>query len=681
MRTPGTQAEPEPLDLSEKGRRDGQPISLDRRLFMKFTAFGRCRDPERAARALAQAKIEGVLYADANDPQGIGIMAPSEDPELFVAALRQVLTEEPFAALEHKPEFDMLGRSYSIGYEPDLEETLLLRPGASSSIPHSPGPSGTHCSAQRNFRHWRPTISAASSPSTERSRIATAPEATRPTFVSRATASTRMTTTSSSDCSDRSSIRFPRSCRKCAKPSRRRSISIASVRSSSARYLAERPLTRPTHPTEHAVGHDRGAHDYDAVLVVSFGGPEGPADVLPFLDNVFRGLRVGDETKQRIAARYEAFGGVSPINAHTRTFIAALKEALDRHGPALPIYWGNRNWHPHLRETVAQMAHDGIGRAIAYVTSTFSSYSSCRKYREDLYEAAATLPNAPIIDKLGSGFNHPGFIAAVCDRVGAALEQIALETPREARLSYSRPTACPSPWRGIAGTRPSSTRLVSSSATRSSTSAGASPTKATMRATARKRGSPQTSATPSSTCGRGRADDVVVVPIGFVCDHMEVVLDLDVDAARRAREIGINMVRAGTVGTHPGYVGMVRELIVERMTPKPTPPARFARHESRSSAPSTAACRADQAHRSPLFAASTPAPKRGLKNRAGAARRRRHRRGPRRVDAALRCTRSTVSTCSCSRHRRASAVAFTRCASSGASARPAARTSARGTTA
>lgn len=128
MKTETTPAQPEPLDLAEKGRRDGQTISLDRRLFMKFTAFGQCRAPERVAEALARAKIDGVLYVDANDPQGIGLMTPSEDPELFVGALRQALNDEPFADLEHKPEFDMLGRTYSIGYEPDLEDTLLHRP-------------------------------------------------------------------------------------------------------------------------------------------------------------------------------------------------------------------------------------------------------------------------------------------------------------------------------------------------------------------------------------------------------------------------------------------------------------------------------------------------------------------------------------------------------------------------
>ncbi len=135
---------------------------------------------------------------------------------------------------------------------------------------------------------------------------------------------------------------------------------------------------------------------YDALLVVSFGGPEGPDDVAPFLDNVFRGLRgVTPETRTHVAKRYEPFGGVSPINAQTREFIKALQHELDVHGPALPIYWGNRNWHPFLKDTLAQMANAGVRRALAYVTSTFSSYSGCRKYREDLYEAVQGLAKPP----------------------------------------------------------------------------------------------------------------------------------------------------------------------------------------------------------------------------------------------------------------------------------------------
>jgi ferrochelatase len=332
--------------------------------------------------------------------------------------------------------------------------------------------------------------------------------------------------------------------------------------------VAERPLTSAARALEPAAEPDTGRRDYDAVLVVSFGGPEGPADVLPFLDNVFKGLRVSDETKQRIAARYEAFGGVSPINAHTRTFIAALRDTLDRNGPALPIYWGNRNWHPLLTDTVAQMAKDGVARAIAYVTSTFSSYSGCRRYREDLYEAVAALPNAPVIDKLRSGFNHPGFIAAVCDRVSAALGELPAERRASTPILFTAHSLPESMARHCAyetqlneacqlvgdALEHQRWRLVYQSNNASYGKEGwLGPDICDALAHVRAEG----------------AEDVVVEPIGFVCDHMEVVLDLDVDAARRAREVGINMIRAGTVGAHPAFVEMVRELVVERVTREP----------------------------------------------------------------------------------------------------------------
>ena len=332
--------------------------------------------------------------------------------------------------------------------------------------------------------------------------------------------------------------------------------------------MAKRLLTRGAPALEPAGGPTTGARDYDAVLVVSFGGPEGPADVGPFLDNVFKGLRVGAETKQRIAARYEAFGGVSPINAHTRAFIAALKETLDKSGPALPIYWGNRNWHPLLTDTIAQMARDGIGRALAYVTSTFSSYSGCRKYREDLYEAVATLPGAPIIDRLRSGFNHPGFIAAVRDRVGESLEKLPTERRARAPIlftAHSLPEAMARHCRYEAQLN-AACQLVGDALEHQRwrlvyQSNNASYGKEAWLA-------PDIGDALAHVRAEG-AEDVIVAPIGFVCDHMEVVLDLDVDAARRAREIGINMIRAGTVGAHPAFVEMVRELIVERMTREP----------------------------------------------------------------------------------------------------------------
>jgi protoporphyrin/coproporphyrin ferrochelatase len=307
------------------------------------------------------------------------------------------------------------------------------------------------------------------------------------------------------------------------------------------------------------------SHDYDALLVVSFGGPEGPEDVLPFLDNVFRGLRVSPETVSHVAKRYEAFGGVSPINAQTRAFIKALQHELDAHGPALPIYWGNRNWHPLLTDTLAQMAHAGVRRALAYVTSTFGSYSSCRKYRENLYEAVKDLPDPPRIDKLRAGYNHPGFIEAMSDRVAAALKTL----PRAERASapllftaHSLPEsmANASPYRQQLN---QSCELVSSAVGHerwqlvyqsNNASYGREPWLA-----------PDISEALRSVKDAG-ATAAVVAPIGFVCDHMEVVLDLDVQAAGVAQDIGLRMIRAGTVGTHPAYVAMVRELMIERIT-------------------------------------------------------------------------------------------------------------------
>ncbi len=285
--------------------------------------------------------------------------------------------------------------------------------------------------------------------------------------------------------------------------------------------------------------NDRPA-DYDALLVVSFGGPEGPADVDSFLDNVFRGLRVPPETKEHIAKRYEQVGGVSPINAHTRAFIKALQLELDAHGPALPIYWGNRNWHPLLADTVAQMAHAGVRRALAFVTSTFSSYSGCRRYREDLFEAARALPNAPLFDKLRVPYNHPGFIAAMSDRVDrGARYAAAREAQRRARAVHGAQPAARR-WRAGANTKRSSPRAARSSAMRSSFRAGGSSIRATTRRTAASLGSGPDIRDALREAKAEGIKAVVVAPIGFVCDHMEVVMDLDVDAAAVARELGLD---------------------------------------------------------------------------------------------------------------------------------------------
>jgi ferrochelatase len=310
--------------------------------------------------------------------------------------------------------------------------------------------------------------------------------------------------------------------------------------------------------------YDSEARGYDALLVVSFGGPEGPDEVMPFLDNVFRGLRVSDETRAKIAARYQDFGGVSPINAHTRAFIAALRQLLDAEGPALPIYWGNRNWHPLLPDTLSQMARDGIGRAAAFVTSTFSSYSGCRRYREDLAGAVAGIDQAPVIDKLRIGFNHPGFIAAAADRLGEAFAVLPARRRQKAGLLF---TAHSLPQSMAAGS-PYVAQL-EEAARLTAAVAGAGDWRLVYQSNnARYGGEPWLgpdigeALEQAATAG---LKDVVVMPLGFVCDHMEVVLDLDVDAARRAVTAGVNMIRAATVGSHPAYVAAVRDLLVERM--------------------------------------------------------------------------------------------------------------------
>src|SRR6478736_680275 len=177
---------------------------------------------------------------------------------------------------------------------------------------------------------------------------------------------------------------------------------------------------------------------YDALLVVSFGGPDGPDDVLPFLENVLRGRNVPRERMLEVAEHYYEFGGRSPINDQNRALIAALEKELAANGPHLPVYWGNRNWHPLLADTLRQMASDGIRRALAFITSAYSSYSSCRQYRENIAAAQAEVgAGAPDIDKLRVFFNHPGFIEPMIEGTRAALDKIPAERREQAALVFT----------------------------------------------------------------------------------------------------------------------------------------------------------------------------------------------------------------------------------------------------
>src|SRR3954452_13437470 len=177
---------------------------------------------------------------------------------------------------------------------------------------------------------------------------------------------------------------------------------------------------------------------YDAFLLVSFGGPERRDDVLPFLENVLRGRNVPRERMLEVAEHYYAFGGRSPINTQNRALIVALEQELATHGPLLPIYWGNRNWHPLLTETLRQMSADGVRRALAFITSAYSSYSSCRQYRENIAAAQAEVgPAAPEVDKLRVFFNHPGFIEPMVENTRATLERIPSDRREAAELIFT----------------------------------------------------------------------------------------------------------------------------------------------------------------------------------------------------------------------------------------------------
>lgn len=306
---------------------------------------------------------------------------------------------------------------------------------------------------------------------------------------------------------------------------------------------------------------------YDALLIVSFGGPEGQEDVLPFLENVLRGKPVPRERLLEVAEHYYHFGGKSPLNDQNRALMAAIEQKLASRGPPLPVYLGNRNWHPLLSETLAQMAADGVRRALAFFTSAFSSYSGCRQYRENIAEAQRVVgPRAPQVDKLRGFFNHPRFIAAVTDRVREAIGRVPREKQAAAQLVYtahSIPRVMADHCQYEAQLREAS-RLVSQSLGREAWSL----------AYQSRSGSPtQPWLGPDigdelRRLAAEQASDVVVVPIGFVSDHIEVIYDLDTEAQAVAGETGLNMVRAATVGTHPEFIAMVRDLVAERFEPR-----------------------------------------------------------------------------------------------------------------
>jgi ferrochelatase len=307
---------------------------------------------------------------------------------------------------------------------------------------------------------------------------------------------------------------------------------------------------------------------YDAILVVSFGGPESQEDVIPFLKNVLRGRNVPRERMLAVAEHYYHFGGKSPINQQVRQLIAALEAELGQKGPKLPVYWGNRNWHPLLTDTLRQMKEEGVKRALAFVTSAYSSYSGCRQYREDIARAQNEVgPGAPEVDKLRAFFNHPGFIDATVQRVQDALQSIPAGARQNVQVVYTAHSIPVS----MANTSDYVRQLEE---VRRLISGRLGVTNDVLVYQSRSGNPSQPWLEPDildwlrSVNANNLASAVVLAPIGFISDHMEVVYDLDIEARHLCDSLALPMARAKTVGVHPKFIGMIRELILERMNPE-----------------------------------------------------------------------------------------------------------------
>ncbi|TNM31752.1 ferrochelatase [Streptomyces sedi] len=323
------------------------------------------------------------------------------------------------------------------------------------------------------------------------------------------------------------------------------------------------------------------AQPYDALLLLSFGGPEGPDDVLPFLENVTRGRGIPRERLAEVGAHYHLFDGVSPINEQNRTLLAALGDELAAHGIDLPVYWGNRNWAPYLTDTLRQVVADGRRRVLALVTSAYASYSGCRQYREDLAEALLALREEglelPRVDKLRLYYNHPGFLETVAEGVRESLERLPGDARAGARLVFSTHSipdsaadvSGPPPGHGSGGAyvaqHMEAARVVAERV------AEATGVEREWELVYQSRsGSPRIPWLEPDVNDRLRelaaegVRAVVLVPVGFVSDHMEVRYDLDTEALATAEELGLLAVRAPTVGAHPRFVAALRELVVER---------------------------------------------------------------------------------------------------------------------
>ncbi len=309
-----------------------------------------------------------------------------------------------------------------------------------------------------------------------------------------------------------------------------------------------------------------GSHSYDAILLLSFGGPEQPEDVMPFLRNVTKGRNVPDERLAVVAEQYALFGGKSPINDQCRELLTALETELRANGIDLPIYWGNRNWEPYIADTVAEMSSDGIERALVFVTSAFGSYSGCRQYRQDMDAARdACGPDAPSLQKLRLFYNHPGFIEPMAANLSATLTACQEKT-RVVFTAHSIPnsmaTVCSyeAQLREAAGLTMEAAGFGGDDFDLVYQSRSGPPSMPWLE--------PDVNDHLTALCDEG-VTSVALVPIGFISDHMEVMFDLDTQAQQTATDLGMSLSRVSTVGIAPRFITMIRELIEEQLYERP----------------------------------------------------------------------------------------------------------------
>jgi ferrochelatase len=326
---------------------------------------------------------------------------------------------------------------------------------------------------------------------------------------------------------------------------------------------------------------------YDAILIVGFGGPERHEDVLPFLENVTRGRNVPEARLLEVARHYDHFGGASPINAQVRALIAALVPELKRRGITLPIFWGNRNWHPMLAAALAEMTANGMQKALAVVLAAYSSYSSCRQYLEDISRARmAAGPGAPSVDKVRVFYNHPEFIAANADHVREAMDRFAADRRDVLHVAFTAHSIPLAMARGCAYEH-----QLSEACELVAGAAGLSRERWALVYQSRSGRPDDPWLAPDildhlRDLKRHGVEGVVIHPIGFLSDHLEVLYDLDHEASLLCDSQRLIMVRSRTVGTHPRFVGMLGELIAERLDKHGEPKRRWAGNDG----PSHDAC-------------------------------------------------------------------------------------------